>query len=346
MRDSHRIAVVNSSTFGVYHSDLLDRLRELGEVRRYEFEPDITGEKLARGLEGDDFVIASVTPDYDREFFRENGDVRLITRHGIGCDNVDIEAATAAGVPVTRVLGIHERNGVAELAVGLILDCLRNLTPAAAAVQSGRWSDRQKFVGREISRAEVGVIGYGNIGSRVAEIIREGFKAEVLAYDPNVADAVISKNGVEPVELDETLRRADIISLNASLNQNNRRMLGEEEFEAMKEDVVIVNTARGELIDESALATALDSGQVGAAGLDVTRSEPIEPDNPLLDREEVVVVPHIGGYSKYSLRKMDRKMVEDIEAVLSGQKPEELVNPDVFRDTNRAGLEDGSSPGN
>jgi len=345
MENSYRIAVVNSSTFGVYHSDLLEKLGRFGEITRFTVDPNIPGDKLAAELRGEDFLIASVTPDFSEEFFNNQKDVKLIARHGIGHDNVDVEAATSVGVPVTRVLGSHERSGVAEVAVGLALDCLREFTSASIAVQEGQWDKRKEFVGREISRAKVGIIGYGNIGSRVAEIIREGFKAEVMAYDPNVARAVIEKNGIQPVALEELLRTADIISLNASLNKDNHQMLSEEEFKLMKDNVVIVNTARGQLINEQDLADALDSGEVGAAGLDVVQTEPIEPDNPLLNRDKVLIIPHIGGYSKYSLRKMDEKMVEDIEAVITGEIPEQVVNPEVFRNENRAGIVNESSTG-
>ncbi|MFB6291127.1 MAG: D-isomer specific 2-hydroxyacid dehydrogenase family protein [Candidatus Bipolaricaulia bacterium] len=345
MGKEHNIAIVNSSTFGVRHNDLLNKLESLGRVKRFEFEPDISGRELASGLDGEDFVIASVTPDFSEGFFYKNDDVKLITRHGIGYDNVDIEAATRAGVPVTRVRGDHERNGVAELAIGLAFDCLRQIGQASEAVEDGRWDERREYVGREISRAKVGLIGYGNIGSRVAEILRGGFQAEVMAYDPNVAGAVIEKNSVKPVNLEELLRTADLISLNASLNESSRQMIGRKEFEIMKDEVVIINTARGQLIDERALARALDLGQVRAVGLDVTNSEPIEPDNPLLGRDNVVIVPHIGGYSDYSLRKMDEKMVKDIEAALSGRVPELVVNSGVFRKSNRLGIKDGLSSG-
>ncbi|MCF7890580.1 hydroxyacid dehydrogenase [Candidatus Bipolaricaulota bacterium] len=346
MEDDHQIGIVNSSTFGVYHSDLRDRLTRLGTVKRFEFDSDISGERLAKLLKAKDFLIASVTPSFTEEFFQGNNDVKLIARHGIGCDNVDIEAATSAGVVVTRVLGIHERNGVAELAAGLALNCLRQINRASDTVQNGLWNNRKEFVGREISRARVGIIGYGNIGSRVAEIMSDGFRANVMAHDPNIARAVIENDGVKSVSLEELLSAADLVSLNASLNEGNHQMLGREEFKTMKDDAVLVNTARGQLVDEKALAEALAQDEIGAAGLDVTQSEPINPDNPLLDREDVLIVPHIGGYSDYSLRKMDEKMVEDIEAVSAGRLPEVVVNPKVFRQENRAGIHDEPGPGN
>lgn len=326
-----KIGIVNSSTFGRYFPDLMDRLETIGEVERYEFDPDISGQKLAQELQGVKYIIASVTPDFTDEFFEEIEGLSLIARHGIGCDNVDIEAAADKGVAVTRVLGLHERDAVAELALALMMNCLRQIVPAAAAVEENRWDKRRQFVGRELSKMKAGIIGYGNIGSRTAEIIKEGFGCEVMAYDPNVADAVIAKNGIKPVRLHEVIENADIISIHASSNPDNYHFIGEDEFEMMKDDVIIVNTARGELMDERALAQAVKSDKIGAVGLDVSEKEPIPDDHPLLGLENVYIVPHIGGYTDYSLRKMDEKMVVDVEKMVEGEEPELVINPEVFR---------------
>lgn len=328
--EKYRIGIVNSSTFGRYFPDLMERLAKIGEVERIEVDPDIKGEKLADRLSGFQFIIASVTPNFSRDFFAFNDDVILIARHGIGYNNVDVKAATEKGVAVTRVLGIHERDAVAELTISLAMICLRQIVPATQAVRDGKWDKRKGFVGRELSKMKVGIIGYGNIGSRVAEIIKEGFGAEVYAYDPNVSDAIIEKNGIRPSSFNEILKESDLLSFNASLNPGNYHFIGKDEFKLMKDGVIIINTARGELIKEAELAEAVKSGKVAAVGLDVSEREPIEPDNPLLGLENVYIVPHIGGYTEYSLRKMDEKMVEDIEAIVRGKIPDQLVNPEVL----------------
>lgn len=325
-----RIGIVNSSTFGRYYPDLMARLEKIGTIERIQVEPDISGAELAELAAGFTYIIASVTPKYTPAFFERMEGLKLIARHGIGYDNVDIEAAIGKGVAVTRVDGIHERDSVAELAVALILVCLRKIVTASNAVQRNRWDQRKDHTGKELSTTTVGIIGYGNIGTRTAEIIKNGFNAKVLAYDPYVDDEVIRRNGVLPSGFREILKESDVLSFHASLNKGNYHFIGREEFKIMKNDVVIVNTARGELIKEDDLAEAMREGLIGAVALDVVEREPIKDKNPLLGHENVIIVPHIGGYGKHSLRKMDEKMVEDIEAMADGNTPEQVVNPDVF----------------
>jgi phosphoglycerate dehydrogenase-like enzyme len=332
-------AIVNSSTFGRHFPDLLERLQALGTVERFEFDPDVDGERLAAALDGYEGIIASVTPKFSPTFFSNNGDLLVLARHGIGCDNVALDAATEAGVIVTRVAGEPERDAVAELTISLIMACLRDIVPAAAATKELAWERRRGFVGQELSHMTVGIVGYGNIGSRVGEIIGEGFGAEVLAYDPNIADAVLSKAGAEPVSLRELLRRSDLISLNASCDASNTGMIGADEIDQMKEGVIIVNTARGELTDEEALTEAVRTGTVARLGVDVLAREPIREDHPFLALDDVIVLPHIGSYTNRSLRQMDEKNVEDVENVAHGRIPDEIVNPDVLaRGTKAEGL--------
>jgi phosphoglycerate dehydrogenase-like enzyme len=331
-RKSGSIGIVNSSTFGRYYPDLMERLEKIGSIERVDVEPEISGEELARRTAGFTYIIASVTPKYTRAFFEHTDGLRLIARHGIGYDNIDVETAVEKGVAVTRVDGVHERDSVAELSVALILVCLRKVVTAANAVQENRWDKRKGHTGKELSTTKVGIIGYGNIGSRTAEIIRDGFHAEVLAYDPYVDDSVMRRDGISPAGFKEILQESDVLSLHASLNKDNYHFIGRREFKLMKRDAVIVNTARGELINESELAEAARCGDIGYAALDVAEREPMRKDNPLIGLENVVIVPHIGGYGEHSLRKMDEKMVEDIEAMASGAMPHQVVNPAVFRE--------------
>lgn len=329
-KEKIKIGIVNSSTFGLYYPDLMERINKIGVSERIDVDPDITGEELAEKLTGFKYVIASVTPKFTKDFFTNIDDLKLIARHGIGYDNVDVEAASKKGVAVTRVEGIHERDSVAELALALIMACLRKVVPAAQAVQDNRWDKRKHYTGKELSKVKVGIIGYGNIGSRTAEIIKEGFGSEVYAYDPYVADAVIAKNGITPLGFEELLQISDVISLHASLNEDNYHFLGKEEFKLMKNDVILVNTARGELTKEDEMAEAIKTGEIGIVGLDVAEREPMDHNNPLIGLENVYIVPHIGGYGEHSLRKMDEKMVEDIEDRAAGKKPKQLINPRVL----------------
>lgn len=333
-----RTAVVNSSSFGRYCAEAEERLEALGDVETVDVDPAIDGAELAARLDGFDFVVASVTPRFPRSFFENNDDVTLISRHGVGCDNVDLEAAREHGVIVTRVAKADERDAVAELSVSLIMACARHVVPAHEAATTGRWSERAGFVGLELSAATVGIIGFGSIGSRVGEIMDRGFNSTVLAYDPHVTGENIRSHGAEPTALEDMLPRCDVLSFNAELTPDNYGMVGERELEMLKDGAIVVNTARGELTDEEALARAARGGKVSAVGLDVCEQEPPPDDDPLLQVPNLVLLPHVGSYTHATLERMDRKMAEDVEALVDGRPPEEVVNPDVLQSPNRAGV--------
>lgn len=320
-----RIAIVNSSSFGKYFPEHVEQLKKLGEVSRFEFPADIGGEALAKALQGYNVIIASVKPYFSAEFFQHKDETILIARHGIGVDNVHLPSAAEKGVIVTRVTPQVEREAVAELTVTLLLDILRLTHEARQAVYENRWAERARFVGFEIKDKTVGIIGIGNIGSRVAEILRYGFGAQTIAYDPYLSAETIRRRAAEPVELEELLRRADIISLNASLNEGNYHMLSHPQFALMKEGVFLVNTARGELVDEEALIVAIETGKVAAIGMDVVEGEPIDGGHRLLRYPNVLIVPHIAAYTRESLRLMGEKMVEDVTRVARGELPRDVV---------------------
>jgi len=328
-----KIAIVNSDTFGKYFPQHIESLSKFGEVERLRVDRNITGEVLAEKLKGFNIVIASITPRYDSAFFALNRDVALITRHGIGVDNINLEAATEAGVIIARTPGFMERESVAEHAVALLLQVARKINPAAESVKESGWKDRARFQGIEIRNKNAGIIGFGNIGSRVAEILKNGFGCRILVYDPNVSPIDIKRLG-EPVVLDYLLKECDIILLLCSLNEKNYHMLGKREFSIMKKGAILVNISRGELIDEDALIESLEKGNMGGVGLDVVEGEPVGKNHPLLKFEEVVIVPHIAAYTKESLEKMGSKIVEDVKKIAGKEIPEEVVNPEVLKKTN------------
>lgn len=335
----YKVAVVNSRSFGVNAPDLLEELRRHAEVDFIDVDKKMKGRELAERLKGYHFIIASVTPLYDAEFFRFNKDLLLIARHGIGVDNVDLRAATEEGVIVTRVPGFKERDAVAELAVALCLNVVRKVCYGNMIVRQGRWGERGKIIGFNIAGKTVGVIGIGNIGGRVAEIFARGFNARVLAYDPYMKPDYAEKLGARLVDLETLLRESDIIMLHAPLTSENYHMIGEKEFSMMKQGVIIVNAARGELIDTQALIKALETGKVGGVGLDVIENEPIDADHPILKYDNVVITPHIGANTREGLRGMDESNVDAILKVIRGEAPiEYMVNPEVLKKGTRAKL--------
>jgi phosphoglycerate dehydrogenase-like enzyme len=326
-----KIAVVNSSSFGKFFPEHRKRLSNLGEVSFFNFPSDIKGEELASRLVGFSIIIASVTPYFGKEFFDNKDKTLLIARHGIGYNNIDIKSATEKGVIVTNVPGFVERESVAENAVALLLDVIRNITLSSIRVKEGKWKERSKSIGSEVKNKTVGIIGFGNIGSRVGEILKDGLGAKIIAYDPYLNPDEIQKRGAEPVSLEELLKLSDIISLHAALTPENYHLLSREKFSLMKKGVIIVNVARGELIDTDALIEALKKGIIGAVGLDVIEGEPIDENHPLLKFDNVVITPHISAYTYECLKGMGDKVVSDVEKVLNGIHPANIINPEVLK---------------
>lgn len=324
------IAVVNSSSFGRVFPEHGKRLGRLGTIRRITTSTDDHGVSLARKTRGAVAVVASVSPVFDAEFFRHSPGLRLLARHGIGVNNVDLAAATRHGVIVTKVPGIVEREAMAEHAVGLILAVIRKLKPADAAVGRGRWADRPAFVGRELKSRTVGLVGFGNIGRRTGEILSRGFGARVLAADPFVGAASIRRSGATKVGFARLIGASDVISLHCPLTAATRGMIGTSVLRRMRRGAVLVNTARGELVDERAVTAALRSGRLAGLGTDVVAAEPATRRHPFTRTPNTLLVPHIGAYTEESLRGMGEKMLQDLADVLvRHRRPGEIANPDV-----------------
>lgn len=319
------MAVVNSKSFGKI-SNAINKLTERCILNQIEVPKDIVEVELAERLNGYHFIIASVTPYYGEEFFKANKDIVMIVRHGIGLDNIDLKAAGEHGVKIAAVPGYREREAVAEYAVTLMLTALRRVVEANEAVEKGRWAERAKFISRDISNLTVGIIGFGNIGSRVAEILIKGFGAKVIAYDPYVSeDKIRTFEAIPVLSIDELLEKSDIVTIHASLNPGTFHILNRERLKKLKKGAIIVNTARAELIDQNALIEVIEDGTVSTAALDVVEKEPIELGHPLLKYSNVVITPHIAAYTREALIAMDETVAEAILSYLDNKPIEGLV---------------------
>lgn len=323
-----RIAVVNSKSFGKI-SDSTSRLTERCTLDQIEVQKNITEQELAEKLKGYNFVIASVTPYYGKEFFKKNEDVVMIVRHGIGLDNIDLKAAEEYGVKIAAVPGYKEKEAVAEHAVALMLTALRRVVEANEAVRSGRWSERARFISKNISNLTVGIIGFGNIGSRVAEILRKGFDTKVIVYDPYVPEERMKALETTPANsIYELLEKSDIVTLHTSLTPETYHILNRERLNKARKGIIVVNTARAELIDQEALIEAIEEGTVSVVALDVIEKEPVESEHPLLKYKNVIVTPHIAAYTQEALIAMDEAVAEAILNYLDNKPIEGLVvNP-------------------
>lgn len=320
-----RVAVVNSKSFGRF-TDAISRLESRCAVYQIEVPKDVLEKELAEKLVGYHFIVASTTPRYGEEFFKSNADVVMIARHGIGLDNVDLKAAEEHGVKVVAVPGYKEREAVAEHTVALMLSALRRVVEANDSVRKSRWQERAKFVSRNISNLTVGVVGFGNIGSKVAEILRKGFGAKVIAYDPHVQEEKMRALGVISMNsIIELMAKSDIVTLHANLNPETHHIISRETLTSAKRGIIMVNTARGELMDQEALVEAIEKGIVSAVALDVVEKEPIELEHPLLKYSNVIVTPHIAAYTREALTAMDETMVEAIFSYLDNKPIEGIV---------------------
>lgn len=323
---NYRIAIVNSSSFGQYFPEHLERLRAIGSVERVRVEGDAHGRALAESLEGYNVVIASVTPFFDAEFFEQKRDLLLLSRHGIGYNNVDVEAARAAGCLVTTIPPKVERDAVAEGAVATLMDVMRKVSDSHVAANEGRWAERASFIGAGLSNKTLGIVGCGNIGTRVVEILCRGFDMKVLAYDPVHYEKWADVLGVEYTDLDTVLRNCDVLTLNADLNPTSYHIINEHAFSLMKKGVYVVDNARADLIDQKAMLKALDEGIIAGLALDVMHDEPPATDDPYFNHPKVLVTTHISAYTSECLFGMGEKCVGDVERFIHGEEPVNAKN--------------------
>ncbi|MFQ5796358.1 MAG: C-terminal binding protein [Candidatus Bipolaricaulia bacterium] len=258
---------------------------------------------------------------------------RVIARYGIGVDTIDIDAATERGIVVVNVPSFCE-DEVSDHAMTLILTCRRKLFQYAAAVRAGHWSWR---IGQPIQRLRgqtLGLVAFGKIAQRVAQRAQV-FGLKVIAYDPYAPEERFEKLGVERVDLGELLETSDIVSVHTPLTEETRGLIGEAELARMKRSAYLINTSRGPVIDEEALYRALRDSQIAGAGLDVLDEEPPRRENPLFELENVIITPHVAGYSESSWVEVRTKIAQDVARVLKGKTPQGFVNPEVEVDLKR-----------
>jgi phosphoglycerate dehydrogenase-like enzyme len=319
------IAIVNSSSFGKVFPEHLKRLNELGTVKHFTVDGEIKGKELAEILHGYNIIIASVTPFFTSEFFENKDELLLITRHGIGYNNIDLEAARNHETVVSIIPALVERDAVAENNVTNLLAVLRCTPQANERVREDRWEERASFVGRALFNKTVGVVGVGNTGSCVVEILRNGFRCNVLAYDPYKSALHIESFGAKKVSWEELLEKSDIICLCANLTEENYHMISTEEIKKMKDKVYLSNSARGALVDENAIVEALKQGKIAGFATDVLEEEPGRAVHPYLAFENVVMTPHTSAYTMECLEEMGSKCVRDVESIIRGELPERSV---------------------
>lgn len=277
---------------------------------------------LREALSQADAILVRSATQVDAEAISWAPQLKVIARAGVGLDNVDINAATQAGVMVVNAPTSNVISA-AELTVAHILGIARRLQPAHASLSAGKWQ-RSSFTGVELYEKTVGIIGLGRIGGLVAERLR-AFGVELLAYDPYVTAARAQQLGAKLVELDELVKKSDFITIHMPRTPETLGMIGAEQLREMKPTSYVVNVARGGLIDEEALASALDNGEIAGAALDVFTSEP-PVDNPLVGHEKVYLTPHLGASTLEAQEKAGVSVAKSVRLALAGELVPDAVN--------------------
>lgn len=285
------------------------------------FDMDVAVEALNQA----DVGIIDIQKYDQRVFERFSDRLKLLVRFGVGFENVDLDAATKKGIAVARTTGANTI-GVAEMAVSLMLTMARKLRALNQNVEKGVW---QKDVAHELYGSTVGIVGFGSIGQKLAAMLK-GFDCEIIVYDPFPNEAVIDAAGVKLVSLDQVFQQADFISIHAAATPENYHMVDAHKLDMMKPNAILVNTSRGTLVDECALADALDQGKIGGAALDVLEVEPASVNHPLLHRENVMITSHASSQTYESLWRIYQLAIEIADDVCAGRGSRHVLNPKVF----------------
>ncbi|MBC7236801.1 MAG: hydroxyacid dehydrogenase [Chloroflexi bacterium] len=303
------------------HEAGLKVLQEVGEVRL----ASATDEDTIIAEIGDiDGVIVRAQGGLTRRILEHAPKLKVAGRHGVGVDNIDVEAATEFGVQVVNTpMAVVE--GVAEHTVGLMISASKRMSYGERQLRQGDWSVRYRIQGRELRGRTLGVIGFGRIGRRVAEICHLAFGMKILYHDVVRAPEQEQALGARLVSLEELLRTAEYITVHVPLLPATRGLIGREQFAMMRPDAFFFNTSRGPVVDERALYEVLSQGRIAGAGIDVFEQEPTPADNPLLQLDNVVVTPHMCTTTEEALVEMSL-VAEDLVRVLKGEKPKYPVN--------------------
>ena len=300
------------------HADGMALLEQKAEVR---LAKDIAPETLRTlAAQCDGLITRTLLPPD----ILEGGRLKVVVRHGIGVDFIPVARATELGIPVANVPGATTE-AMAELVVGMILALARKLTEQDRRIRAGEWGFRLGLAGFELRGREVAIVGLGRSGLRVAEILAHGFGARVLAVTRRPAEA---PPFVVVLPLQEAAARADVLSLHAPSVPETRHLVDEALLRRMKPGALLVNTTRGELVDEAALARALREGWIAGAALDVFQQEPPPKDHPLFALPNVLLTAHTAGLTQESERALSVASVgEALRVLVEGREPENLVNP-------------------
>jgi D-3-phosphoglycerate dehydrogenase len=288
---------------------------QVGEVIYNPTGKPLKSAEIAHLLPGIDGYIAGLD-SIDANALKTADRLKVIARYGVGIDNVDLAVAREKGIVVTNTPGANSVS-VAELALGLMLALARQIPEAVEAVHQGKWP---RYSGISLEGKTIGILGLGAIGKQLARRLT-GFDCRIMAFDPFADAAFANENQIELTTMDDVIEQADFISLHLPLLPETRGMVNETFLNKMKKGSFLINTSRGEAVDEDALLKALQRGHLKGAGLDAFTVEPPDPANPLLQLPQVVVTPHLGAQTDGATSNMGWFAMKDCLAVLRGEEP-------------------------
>jgi glyoxylate reductase len=308
----------------------IERLRKHASVDVWPEEDPPTKDLLLEKVNQAEGIITLLSDPVDAEVIANGKVLKVISQMAVGFDNIDIAAATRRGIPVGHTPGVLTET-TADFAWGLLMAAARRIPEADREVRSGIWKPwgPDILTGPDVFGATIGIIGFGRIGKALARRAH-GFGMRILYNDPERDPEIDQEYGAECVELDELLRESDFVTLHTYLSEDTRHLIDREAFKKMKKSAILVNTARGAIVDSQALIDALKTGEIYAAALDVFDPEPIPADSPLLEMNNVVIAPHIASASIQTRARMAEIAVDNLLAGLRGEALPHCANPQVY----------------
>ncbi len=329
-----------SLTADFYEADGQPKYQDIGldrlsEPRRFavgrfaDHRAEIAPEQLA-GVNG----VVVLTPRVTARSLAASTELLVVSRFGVGYDSVDVPACTAADVVLCIATGAVDRP-VAEATVGWMLALTHQLRAKDNLVRQARWNDRSQFMGCELRERTLGVIGFGGIGRALVKLLAGFGMNPPLVYDPFASAAMVEEHGARSVGLDELLAGADFVSIHCPLTEQTRNLIGPRELALMKPGSYLINTARGGIVDEAALAAALATRQIAGAALDCFAEEPLTAPPVLASFDNVLLAPHCIAWTDEMFRDIGRTACQSIVDLAAGTMPRGVVNPEVF---NRPGF--------
>jgi len=293
-------------------------------------EPPTTEQLLGKVVEADG-ILTNIMDRIDADVFQAAHRLKVVSQLGVGVDNIDVAEATRWGVLVGNTPGVLAK-ATADIAFGLLMSAARRISEGDRWLRAGNWKMQYHpmvWLGAEIHGATLGIVGMGQIGVEMAKRAR-GFDMRVIYYSRTRKPELESELGMEYFEPSDLLSTADFVTLHIPLTLETRHFIGERELQLMKPTAILINAARGAVVDSQALYTALKEGWISGAALDVTDPEPILPDDPLLSLDNLVITPHIGSASIDSRRRTCLLAARNVVAGIQGKRLEACANPEVY----------------